>query len=75
MKKQLLAAVLTLSAASAYALISAETKDVATRLGAVDTIEISFDTGSSTLSDAQKKELARSVKARRTQRDCYKSTG
>lgn len=61
MKKQILAALITLTATSAFALISTETKEVATRLGAVDTIEVSFDAGSSTLSDAQKKELARAV--------------
>lgn len=61
MKKQLLTALLTLTSVSAFALVSSETKDVATRLGAVETIEVSFDAGSSTLSEAQKKDLARSV--------------
>lgn len=61
MKKQLLTTLLILACAPAFALISTETKDVATRLGAADTVEVTFDRGSATLSDSQKRDLARAV--------------
>lgn len=61
MKNQLLVAALTLSSATAFALISPETRAVANRLGAVETIEVTFNAGTSTLSESQKKEIATSV--------------
>lgn len=59
MKK--LAVILAMMSSSAFAMISQETKEVAAKAGAIDVIEVTFDSGSSTLTDAQKNEIAKTV--------------